>query len=82
MKTFDCGDHLAEGERDHQKVDAAGPQREHPGDKRDPPCRDQRDDQQDEDFLNAAFKRDGGGIGADADEGRVAEADHAAMPDD
>ena len=74
--------HLRERERDHDEVDAARAQAERADDERVGGGRADRERQQQRERRAAVARGEHGGVGADAEEGRMAEADEAGGADD
>ena len=74
--------HLPEGKRDHDEVDALRPQRDRAGDEREQGRGGERRRELHEGVADAVAHQDADRIGADAEEGGVAEADERAVAED
>ena len=75
-------DHLREGERDHDEVDAARAQRERADDQREQRGDGERDRPLHEAGRDAFLRQDADRVAADAEIGGMAEAHHAAVAED
>ena len=75
-------DHLREGERDHDEIDAAGAQAERADDERVQRGSRDRDRPLHEAGADAFLGQNADGVAADAEIGGVAEAHHAAVTQD
>ena len=74
-------DHLREGERDHDEVDAARAQTQQADDQRDQRGNEERDRPLHEPGRDALARKNADGVAADSQIGGVAEAHHAAIAD-
>ncbi len=71
--------HLAERHRDHDEINAPGAQADRAGNQREDPAERQGQQQVQPAVVKIVVGRNADAVGADADIGRVAEANHAAV---